>query len=71
MYAAGLTMKPENIEAFMHRFNEYVEQNIDPNMLIPQVEIDSELLFSDITPSFRATLEAFQPFEPAIRRPYS
>lgn len=69
MYAAGLTMKPENIEAFMHRFNEYVEQNIDPNMLIPQVEIDSELLFSDITPSFRATLEAFQPFGPGNTAP--
>lgn len=56
----------------MHRFNEYVEQNIDPNMLIPQVEIDSELLFSDITPSFRATLEAFQPFGPGnTGRPYS
>ena len=69
MYAAGLTMKPENIEAFMHRFNEYVEQNIDPNMLIPQVEKDSELLFSDITPSFRATLEAFQPFGPGNTAP--
>ena len=69
MYAAGLTMKPENVGEFMRRFNDYVERNIDPNMLIPQVEIDSELLFSDITPAFRATLEAFQPFGPGNTAP--
>ena len=50
MYAAGLTMRPENVEEFTRRFNAFVEENIDPQMLIPQVDIDSELLFSDITP---------------------
>ncbi len=69
MYAAGLTMKPEKVEEFMRRFNAYVEEHIDPQMLIPQVDIDSELLFSDITPSFRATLAAFQPFGPGNNAP--
>ena len=64
MYAAGMTMKPENVEMFTKRFNDYVEEHIDPEMLIPQVDIDSELLFSDITPHFRATLGRFQPFGP-------
>ncbi|MBO7168521.1 MAG: single-stranded-DNA-specific exonuclease RecJ, partial [Rikenellaceae bacterium] len=53
MYAAGLTMKPENVPAFTERFNRYVEENIDPKMLIPQVDVDAKLLFSDITPAFR------------------
>ena len=53
MYAAGLTMRPENVEEFTRRFNAYVEENIDPQMLMPQVDIDSELLFSDVTPAFR------------------
>lgn len=69
MYAAGLTMKPENVPAFTQRFNAYVEQHIDPQMLIPQVDIDSKLLFSDITPKFRATLCRFQPFGPGNTAP--
>ena len=69
MYAAGLTMKPEHVEEFTRRFNDYVERNIDPDMLIPQVDIDSELLFSDITPSFRHDLNRFQPFGPGNAAP--
>ncbi len=69
MYAAGLTMKPENVPAFTQRFNDYVEKHIDPQMLIPQVDIDSTLLFSDITPKFRATLCRFQPFGPGNTAP--
>ncbi|MBQ5679587.1 MAG: single-stranded-DNA-specific exonuclease RecJ [Rikenellaceae bacterium] len=69
MYAAGLTMKPENVEEFTRRFNVYVEEHIDPQMLIPQVEIDAELLFSDITPAFRRDLNRFQPFGPGNTAP--
>ena len=69
MYAAGLTMKPENVEEFTRRFNAYVEEHIDPQMLIPQVEIDAELLFSDITPDFRRKLNNFQPFGPGNPAP--
>ena len=69
MYAAGLTMRPENVEEFTRRFNDYVEQNIDPQTLIPQVEIDSKLLFSDITPAFNSQLNRFQPFGPGNTAP--
>ena len=69
MYAAGLTMKPENVEEFTRRFNDYVEKNIDPQTLIPQVDIDSPLLFSDITPEFNRQLNRFQPFGPGNSAP--
>ena len=69
MYAAGLTMRPENVEEFARRFNAYVEENIDPQILVPQVEIDSMLLFSDITPSFHKELNRFQPFGPGNNAP--
>ncbi len=69
MYAAGLTMRPENVEQFARRFNDYVEANIDPKILVPQVEIDSMLLFSDITPSFHRELNRFQPFGPGNNAP--
>ena len=69
MYAAGLTMRPENVDEFARRFNDYVEANIDPKILVPQVEIDSMLLFSDITPSFHRELNRFQPFGPGNNAP--
>ncbi len=69
MYAAGLTMKEENVEAFTKRFNDYVEKNIDPNILVPQVDIDSELLFSEITDDFHRQLNNFQPFGPGNSAP--
>ena len=68
-YAAGLTMKPENVEEFTRRFNKYVERNIDPQTLIPQVDIDSHLNFSDITPAFTRQLNRFQPFGPGNTAP--
>ncbi|MFI3266899.1 MAG: single-stranded-DNA-specific exonuclease RecJ [Rikenellaceae bacterium] len=69
MYAAGLTMLPENVEAFTKRFCEYVDANISDETLIQQVDIDSEILFSDITDSFRSTLARFQPFGPGNSSP--
>ncbi len=69
MYAAGLTMKEENVAAFTKRFNDYVEENIDPNILVPQVDIDSELMFSDITDEFHRQLNNFQPFGPGNSSP--
>ncbi len=69
MYAAGLTMREENVEAFTKRFNDYVEKNIDPQILVPQVDIDSELLFSDITDEFHRQLNSFQPFGPGNTAP--
>ena len=69
MYAAGLTMRAENVEAFTKRFNDYVENNIDPNILVPQVDIDCELLFSEITDDFYRQLNNFQPFGPGNSAP--
>ncbi len=69
MYAAGLTMLPENVEEFTRRFNAYVDEHIDPQMLVPQIEIDSELLLSDITLEFRRSLNRFQPFGPGNTAP--
>lgn len=68
-YAAGLTMKPERVEEFRTRFEAYVEAHIEPDMLVPQIAIDEPLSFSDITPAFRRTLSAFQPFGPGNPSP--
>ncbi|MDE7134916.1 MAG: single-stranded-DNA-specific exonuclease RecJ [Rikenellaceae bacterium] len=68
-YAAGMTMKPENLDEFKRRFEAYVEEHIDPEMLIPQIEIDSYLSLDEITPRFRQILSRFQPFGPGNPAP--
>ena len=64
MYAAGLTMKKENVPVFIERFEEAVTQTISDDQLVPQVIIDMELNFTDITDKFYSMLEQFQPFGP-------
>jgi single-stranded-DNA-specific exonuclease len=69
MYAAGLTMKPENYKAFCDRFEAYVESKISNDMLTPFVNIDTYLEFKDITPKFFRILKQFQPFGPGNQSP--
>ena len=53
----------------LQRAVDYVEEHIDPQILVPQVDIDSELMFSDITPQFHRQLNSFQPFGPGNAAP--
>lgn len=69
MYAAGLTMKVENVEIFSQRFEEIVNRTINPDMLIPQIEIDAKIDLVDITPKFYRILRQFQPFGPGNMSP--
>jgi single-stranded-DNA-specific exonuclease len=69
MYAAGLSLREENLEQFRKRFEEYVIKNISEEMLIPQIEIDTFLDFKQITPKFFRVLKQFQPFGPGNMSP--
>jgi len=69
MYAAGLSMKVENVPPFIERFEEHVSKNISPDMLVPQIDIDAKLDFSDITDKFFRILEQFQPCGPGNMAP--
>ncbi len=60
-YAVGLTLKEENIKEFRRRFEEYVAKNIQPDQLAPQLEIDAEIEFADITPELIGFLKKFNP----------
>ena len=68
-YAAGLSLKPENLEEFSRRFEEYVAENIDREELIPELNVDLEIDFSDITPKFVRVLKQFAPFGPGNMAP--
>jgi len=69
MYAAGLTLKLENIEKFMDRFEEVVASTIEEKMLTQEVEIDADIKLSDITPNFFKVLRQFSPFGPGNMNP--
>ncbi len=69
MYAAGLTMKEENVPAFITRFEEIVKGTIQDRMLIREIEIDSELNLKEITPAFFRILKQFAPFGPGNLSP--
>ncbi len=64
MYAAGLTMKIENIPAFRHRFEEIVTEQITDVQQIQTIEIDAKITLSEITPRFYRILKQFAPFGP-------
>lgn len=68
-YAAGMTLKPEQVQAFTARFEEVVSRTITPNMLIPEIEIDAEINFADIKPAFYNIIKQFEPFGPTNLRP--
>jgi len=69
MYAAGLSMKEENIPAFTERFEKFVADNILKEQTYPQIEIDAVLEFKDITPKFFRVLKQFGPFGPGNMKP--
>ena len=67
--AAGLTLLPENVEAFKMKFEEVVSNTIDPKLLIPEIIIDAEVSFSDIKTSFYNIMQQMEPFGPENMRP--
>lgn len=69
MYAAGLTLKVENIEAFRLRFEQVVADSITEEQRVPQIEIDHRLRLSQITPNFFNILRQMEPFGPGNMAP--
>jgi len=68
-YAAGLSLRPENLELFRQRFESIVAASITENMRIPEVEIDLEINLNQITPKFLRILKQFAPFGPGNMSP--
>ena len=69
IYAAGLTMREENLPEFTRRIEKYVGEHITCVMATPVIDVDSEINFSQITPKFFRVLKQFQPFGPGNSSP--
>lgn len=67
--AAGLSLLPENFEAFSNKFEESVSNTITPELLIPEIVIDTEINFSEIKESFYSILCQMEPYGPENMRP--
>ncbi|HRH59445.1 MAG TPA: single-stranded-DNA-specific exonuclease RecJ [Chitinophagaceae bacterium] len=67
--AAGMTMLPEQLESFSQKFEAVVAATIPPQLLIPQITIDAEIKFSDITIPFYNIIMQMEPFGPDNMRP--
>lgn len=69
MYAAGMTLKEENYEAFKNKFEEVVKESIHPDLRIPEIAIDAEIHLSDINEKLVRILKQFEPFGPQNMTP--
>ncbi len=68
-YAAGLTMKAENVPAFQQRFEEVVTASISDELLVQEISIDSPLNLAQIDAKFFRILSQFEPFGPKNMSP--
>ena len=69
VYAAGLTLKEENLSEFARRMDDFISGKITAEMLTPVIDVDAKLDFSQITPKFFRILKQFQPFGPGNNNP--
>ncbi|WP_300596894.1 single-stranded-DNA-specific exonuclease RecJ [Niabella sp.] len=67
--AAGLTLSKENIDLFREKFEAVVAASISDELLTPELLIDAEISFADITPAFFNILRQMEPFGPGNMSP--
>jgi len=68
-YAAGLTLKLENVDAFIERFEKVVSNSITSEQLIQQIDVDDQIDLAEITPKFYRLLRQFEPYGPENMTP--
>ncbi|NTW48335.1 MAG: single-stranded-DNA-specific exonuclease RecJ, partial [Chlorobiales bacterium] len=68
-YAAGLTMKPGQLDDFRKAFDLACEKRFDMEQRMPEIRIDAELGLEEINPKFFNVLRQFAPFGPDNPRP--
>ncbi|WP_299550879.1 single-stranded-DNA-specific exonuclease RecJ [Seonamhaeicola sp.] len=68
-YAAGLTLKEENYDAFKQAFEATVSKTINKNLLVPEIKADVKIDLKDITPKFYRILKQLAPYGPENMTP--
>ena len=68
-YAAGLSLRVEDVEEFKIRFEEYVAKNIESEKVTPNIDVDAVIPFSEINRKFYSDLKRMRPFGPDNEKP--
>ena len=68
-YAAGLTLRWDDVREFCRRFQQYVEEHIQPEQTEAMLDIDAKIDFRDITKRLHCDLKKFAPFGPGNPKP--
>ena len=68
-YAAGLTLKEENYEAFKQAFEDEVTKTIDKNLLVPEIKVDLKIDLNFIDDKLMRILKQFAPYGPGNMTP--
>ena len=68
-YAAGLTLQPEQLDAFKTAFENYVAEHILPKQKTPSLTYDLEVSFRDLNAKLLRILNQMAPFGPKNMRP--
>ncbi|MBR5440390.1 MAG: single-stranded-DNA-specific exonuclease RecJ, partial [Prevotella sp.] len=68
-YAAGLTLRWDDIPTFRQRFQQYVDEHIEPEQTEANLDIDAILDFKDINKRLHNDLKRFSPFGPGNQKP--
>jgi single-stranded-DNA-specific exonuclease len=68
-FAAGLTMAPENVEAFREKFESVVSARIKPHQLVPEIRIDARIAVTAVDGKFFSVLQQMAPFGPGNMNP--
>lgn len=69
MFAAGLTLKKDNVAEFTRRFEKFVTETISEEQLVPRIFVDAELMPGEISMEFYTLLNRFQPYGPENMAP--
>ena len=69
MYAAGLSLRECNLEAFIERFMKITSDEITPEQMTPQVDIDMIIHLNDVNIPLMNDLKRMSPFGPENEKP--
>lgn len=68
-YAAGLSLKAENFEAFKEKFEKIVSETIHEELKVPEVEYDAVITIDEVSPKMLRILKQMEPFGPGNMKP--
>ena len=67
--AAGLSLHPDNFQAFQNKFLQVANKKIHTENLIPRIYVDAELKLEDVNHRMIKFLNALEPYGPGNMRP--